>query len=56
MKTIKNYFLHLEVVEQCARHDRDYIFDEESDVSSIEAEGIFLDGGYFFGGDFYLKN
>ncbi len=27
------------VVEQCARRDRDYIFDEESDVSSIEAEG-----------------
>ncbi len=35
--------------------DRDYILDEESDVSSIEAEGMFLDGRYFFGGDFYLK-
>ncbi len=27
------------VVEQCARRDRDYIFDKESDISSIEAEG-----------------
>ncbi len=27
------------VVEQCARRDGDYILDEESDVSSIEAEG-----------------
>ncbi len=53
-KTRKTNFLHKEVVEQCARRDIDYIFDEESDVSSIKAEGMFLDGGYFFGGDFYF--
>ncbi len=41
-------------VEQCARHDRNYIFDKETDVSSIEAEGMFLDG-YFFEGDFTFK-
>ncbi len=28
----------LNVVEQCARRDRDDIFDKESDVSFIEAE------------------
>ncbi len=33
-----NVVEHQEVVEQCAQRDRDDIFDEESDVSSIEAE------------------
>ncbi len=42
MRTRKNNF---KVVEQCSQRDRDDIFDEESDVSSIEAEGMFLDGG-----------
>ncbi len=28
------------VVEQCAELDRGYIFDEESGVSSIEADGM----------------
>ncbi len=35
----KNLLFALRSVEQCARRDRDYIFEEESDVSSIEAEG-----------------
>ncbi len=34
------------VVEQCARRDRDDNFNKESDVSSIEAEGN-LDPGDF---------
>ncbi len=30
-------------------------FDEKNDVSSTEAEEMFLDGGLFFGGDFYFQ-
>ncbi len=45
--------MHLEDVEQCARCDRDDIFDKESDVPSIEAEGKLLKGDLF--GDFYFQ-
>ncbi len=37
-KENENVVEHKEVVEHCARRDRDDIFEEESDVSSIEAE------------------
>ncbi len=35
----KDLFFALRSVEQCARRDREDIFEEERDVSSIEAEG-----------------
>ncbi len=39
MASKENIVQQLLSVQQCARRDRDDIFDEESDVSSIEAEG-----------------
>ncbi len=50
-KENENIVDHWEVVKKCARRDRDDIFDEESDVSSIEAEwDVWMDvpGDWYF--------